>query len=137
MSHHHLKGVFRLKFPDVYNHIIQDENGKLNPKTVLNNLIYDLTVCINKLKCLNDSIPEDNLLDICGSGNCLGFQGDQPLIKKLIENQIINEWTEDDDEDLIYYNFSLSSSSESGEGFERINSDDNEADNCDSEDSIS
>jgi len=127
MSQEIHRAVLRIKYPDISNYIIEDENGITDTKSSLKYFIDDLQQCINKLQTVHDLIPEENSLNICGNGERIGLQGDPELVKKLVYYGLATEWTYDDDEDLIYYDASDSESN---------NDDDHKDDNKDQDNDI-
>lgn len=99
---------------DLNNCINQNKIGIVNVKKTLRNMIDFLKISIKNLEDIDEIIPENNALDIYGSGQNIGICGDDEIILKLIEKGlIIEEDFKEDFETLSDDSFNSIESSES------------------------
>jgi len=76
---------------DLQNCIVEDNDGIVNVKITLNNMIKLLKTSIKQLKNINDLIPIHNTLDIYGNGESIGMSGDNDVVQALLFSGLVIE----------------------------------------------
>ena len=88
---------------DLKNSLVEDHNGNVDVKLTLTNMITLLKMSIINLENINNLIPNDNTLDIYGSGQSIGMSGDNEVLEKLLDKGFVIEGIfEEDDENGIF-----------------------------------
>jgi hypothetical protein len=95
---------------DLKNCLVENDGGCVDVKQTLQNMIDLLKTSINQLEELQKNIPNDNTLDIYGSGSTIGMSGDNEVLDMLLDKGLVFEGTfdeesdyNDDDDDVVKY----------------------------------
>ena len=88
---------------DLKNSLVEDNDGNVDVKLTLTNIITLLKMSVTHLENINNLIPYDNTLDIYGSGQSIGMSGDNEVLEKLLDKGFVIEGIfEEDDENGIF-----------------------------------
>ena len=103
---------------DLNNCMSSDADDYVNVKQTLTNMINLLKLSLKQLEDINKLIPENNTLDIYGSGQSIGLCGDNEVLEKLLEKGLVIEgaFEESSDEKHILTNSDDSDSDSDGSG---------------------
>jgi len=80
--------------------IVKDDDGDVNTKETLNNHIKLLEAVIEKLKSINDLIPDVNTCSLYGDTHYISIEGDERIIDQLVSHNLaqIDENMDEPDE---------------------------------------
>lgn len=84
---------------DLNNCMITDADDYVNVKQTLTNMINLLKLSLKQLEDINKLIPENNTLDIYGSGQKIGLCGDNEVLEKLLDEGLVVEGTFEESSD--------------------------------------
>ena len=68
--------------------IVKDDDGDVNTKETLNNHIKLLEAVIEKLKSINDLIPDTNTCSLYGDTHYISIEGDERIIDQLVSHNL-------------------------------------------------
>jgi hypothetical protein len=76
---------------DIHHCTVETSTGEIDVRQTIRNVIDILTSSIKQLQTIHDNIPENNTLEIYGSGHNIGISGDDQLLQKLIDKELVEE----------------------------------------------
>lgn len=87
---------------DLQNCIVEDDEGYINVKLTLANMVNLLKQSAKKLEDINNLIPNGNTLDIYGSGQSIGMSGDNEVLDVLLNKGLVVEGVFEEDDEIEF-----------------------------------